>query len=133
MAFQFSTTVRNGMVNAVPTGVGSAPVLEIRTGDAPSTCAAASTGTLLASINLPSTWMVAAANGEAVLDGTWQTLLADGTGTAGHFRIFQGATCHVQGSATITEGGGDMTLDSASITAGQLVSVTAFTLVAGGA
>jgi len=133
MAFQFSTTARNGMVNAIATAGGSAPVLEIRTGSAPATCADSSTGTLLASINLPSTWMAAASGGAANLAGTWQTLSASGNGTAGYFRISQGATCHVQGTATATGGGGDMTLDNAAITTGQIVSVTSFTLTGGGA
>ena len=133
MAFQFSTTARNGMVDAIVTAGGSAPVLEIRTGAVPATCAAASTGTLLASLSLPATWMAEAAGGAAILDGTWQTLSAAGTGTAGHFRIIQGATCHIQGTVTVTLGGGDMTLDSVSITAGQLVSVSGFSLTAGGA
>jgi hypothetical protein len=67
------------------------------------------------------------------LAGTWQTLSASGNGTAGYFRISQGATCHVQGTATATGGGGDMTLDNAAITTGQIVSVTSFTLTGGGA
>ena len=133
MAFQFSTTARNGMVDAIATAGGSAPVLEIRTGAVPANCAAASTGTLLASINLPATWMAEAEAGAAILDGTWQTLSAAGTGTAGYFRIIQGATCHIQGTVTATLGGGDMTLDSVSIAAAQLVSVSGFSLTAGGA
>ena len=133
MAFQFSTTARNGMVDAIATAVGAAPVLEIRTGSVPANCAAASTGTLLASLNLPSTWMATASDGAAGLVGTWQTLSASGDGTAGYFRISQGATCHVQGTATATGGGGGMTLDSAAITTGQIVSVTSFALTGGGA
>lgn len=133
MAFQFSTTARNGMVDAITTAGGSAPVLEIRTGSAPADCAAEATGTLLASMNLPSTWMAAASAGAAAKSGTWQTGSAAGSGDAGYFRIIQGATCHIQGTATVTGGGGDMTLDSATITAGQIVSVTTFTLTGGGA
>ena len=77
--------------------------------------------------------MAAASGGTKALLGTWTDSSADATGTAAHFRINQGATCHMQGTITATGGGGDMTLDSTSITAGQTVNVTAFTITAGGA
>lgn len=39
----------------------------------------------------------------------------------------------MQGTVTATGGGGDMTLDSVAITATQSVTITAFSLTAGGA
>jgi hypothetical protein len=39
----------------------------------------------------------------------------------------------IQGNVTATGGGGDMTIDNVSIAAGQQVTVTSFTLTAGGA
>jgi hypothetical protein len=60
-------------------------------------------------------------------------LLANAAGIAAHFRIKQGATCHLQGTVTATGGGGDMTLDNVTIATGQQVTITAFTLTAGGA
>ena len=93
----------------------------------------ADSGTVLATLALPSDWLSAASGGSKVISGTWQDLSADATGTAGHFRVKQGATCHIQGSITATGGGGDMTLDNTSIAVGQQVTVTAFTLTAGGA
>lgn len=77
--------------------------------------------------------MAAASNGSKALLGTWQDTSADAAGTAGHFRIKAGATCHIQGNITATGGGGDMTLDNTLIAVGQQVTVTAFTLTAGGA
>ena len=133
MAFQFSTAARNGMVNAISTAAGTAPTLEIRTGTAPATPATAATGTILATIILPTTWMNTASGGVATLTGLWQTLLADSAGTAGHFRVVQGSTTHIQGSITGTGLGGDMTLDNVVIAGGQQVTVTGFTLTAGGA
>ena len=82
---------------------------------------------------MPSDWAAAAASGSKTILGTWQDTSADAAGTAGHFRIKQGATCHMQGSITATGGGGDMTVDNTSIAAGQQVTVSAFTLNAGGA
>lgn len=133
MAFQFSTAARNAAIDAVETATGTGPTLEIRSGSTPATCATADSGTVLATLALPSDWLAAASGGSKVISGTWQDLSADATGTAGHFRVKQGATCHIQGSITATGGGGDMTLDNTSIAVGQQVTVTAFTLTAGGA
>jgi hypothetical protein len=133
MAFQFSVAARNAALDAIETAAGTAPVLTIRTGSAPADCATANSGTVLVTINLPSDWLGAASGGAKTLLGTWQDTAADATGTAAHFRINQGATCHLQGTVTATGGGGDMTLDNVTIATGQQVTITAFTLTAGGA
>ena len=133
MAFQFSTNTRNAWLDAIETTIGASPTLELRSGAAPANCAAADSGTLLASMALPADWMAAAAAGAKALSGTWQDTAADAAGTVGHFRIKQGATCHIQGSVTATAGGGDMTLDNPVLAVGQQVTITGFTLNAGGA
>ena len=78
--------------------------------------AADAAGTTLATMTLPSDWLAAASGGSKAISGTWQDASADATGTATHFRIYQGATCHFQGSVTSTGGGGDMTVDQAAQT-----------------
>jgi hypothetical protein len=135
MALQLSVAVRNARLDAIETAIGTSPIMRIRTGSVPASCAAADAGTVLASLTLPSDWMAAASSGSKSLSGTWQDLLADASGTAAHFRIYDsgGSTCHLQGTVTVTGGGGDLTLSSASISAGQAVTVTAFTLTEGGA
>jgi len=133
MPFQFSVGARNASIDATETHIGTGPTLEIRSGTVPANCAAADAGTLLASMALPSDWLAAASSGAKTLLGTWQDLSADAAGTAGHFRVKAGATCHIQGTVTATGGGGDMTLDNTSIGLGQQVTVTSFTLTAGGA
>lgn len=133
MAFQFSTATRNAALDAIESTIGAAPVLEIRSGTVPANAAAADSGTLLASMTLPSDWLAAAASGQKTLLGTWQDTAADAAGTAGHFRIKVGATCHIQGTVTATGGGGDMTLDNNVLATGQQVTITAFTITAGGA
>lgn len=133
MAFQFSTAARNAALDAMETAIGVSPSLEIRTGAAPASCAAADSGVVLATLALPADWMAAAANGAKALAGVWQDMAADASGTAAHFRVKAGATCHIQGSVTATGGGGDLTLDNPVIAAGQQVNVTAFTITAGGA
>ena len=130
MAIQLSTPVRNARLDAIETAIGPSPILRIRTGSVPANNAAADSGTVLSTMTLPSDWMAAAASGSKALLGTWQDSSADATGTAAHFRIYEstGTTCHMQGTVTASGGGGDMTITSTSITAGQLVSVLTFTL-----
>jgi len=133
MAFQFSVAARNAALDAIETAAGTAPTLSIRTGSVPANCAAARSGTALATLALPSDWLTAASSGSKALSGTWQDVAADAAGTAGHFSIDQGATCHIQGTVTATGGGGDMTMDNTSLATGQQVTITAFNLTAGGA
>lgn len=133
MAFQFSTAARNASLDAIETAIGASPVLELRSGPAPASCAAADAGTLLASMALPADFMAAASGGSKGLAGSWSDPSADVAGTVGHFRIKQGATCHIQGSVTADGGGGDMEIDNPVLAVGQQVSVTSFTITAGGA
>lgn len=135
MPFQFSTAARNASLDAIETAIGASPILRIRTGAAPGNCAAARTGTILATMTLPADFMAAASGGSKGLSGTWQADDADAAGTAGHFEIMDatGTTCHIQGSITATGGGGDMEIQNTSIAMGQQINVTAFTITAGGA
>jgi hypothetical protein len=135
MALQYSVAVRNAKLDAVETTVGTSAVLKIRTGAAPANVATADSGTVLATLSLPSDWMAAASSGTKALSGSWADASADATGTAAHFRIYasDGTTAHIQGTVTATGGGGDMTLDNTSIASGQSVTVTSFTLTAGNA
>lgn len=135
MALQYSVAVRNAKLDAVETTIGTAAVLKIRTGAAPANCAAADSGTVLASCTLPSDWMAAAGSGTKAKSGTWEDTSADATGTAAHFRLYasDGTTCHAQGTVTATGGGGDMEVNNTSFASGQAFSVTTFTLTAGNA
>jgi hypothetical protein len=136
MAIQWSTTVRNAVLDQVETTVGTSAILKIRSGAQPATCATADSGTVLASLSLPSDWMQAAASGsKAKSASAWTDASADATGTAGHFRLYasDGTTCHMQGTVTVTGGGGDLTLDSTNITISNAITITGFTLTAPGA
>lgn len=131
MAVQLSTAVRNARLDAIETTVGTAAVLKIFTGAQPANCAAANSGTELASMTLATDWMNAAASGQKTLLGTWQDASANNPGTAAHFRIYasDGTTCHMQGS--VGQGSGDLSLDNTTIAAGQNITITAFTLTDG--
>lgn len=135
MTFQLSTATRNAALDQIETTIGVTPILKLRTGAAPATCATADSGTVVATMTLPSDWLAAASAGSKALSGTWQDASADAAGTAAHFRIYDstGTTCHIQGTVTISGGGGDMTLDNNVLAAGQQVTITAFTLSIGGA
>jgi hypothetical protein len=135
MVVQLSTTVRNARLDAIETAIGTSAVLKIRTGAAPANCGTADSGTVLATLSLPSDWMAAASSGSKAKSGTWEDTSADNAGTAAHFRVYasDGTTCHLQGTVTATGGGGDMTLDNVSIGAGQAVTITGFTLTDGNA
>lgn len=135
MALQLSTTVRNARLDTIESTISTAPILTIRTGAAPADCATANSGTVLATLTLPSDWMAAAASGSKAKAGTWQDTSADATGTAAHFRIHDSSatTCHIQGTVTATGGGGDMTVDNTSFASGQSFTINTFTLTDGNA
>jgi hypothetical protein len=135
MTMQYSVTVRNAKLDAVESTIGVSAVLRIISGSMPATCATTQTGTVVATCTLPSDWMNAASGGTKTLLGSWGDASADATGTAGYFRFLDSSatTCHIQGTVTLTGGGGDMTVDNTSFTAGQAFSVTSFTLTAGNA
>ena len=133
MALQYGITVKNARLDAIETTIGTSPILKIRSGSVPATPATADSGTVLATLTLPSDWMGAASAGAKAMSGTWQDTSADNTGTAAHFRIYDsgGTTCHIQGTVTATGGGGDMTVDNTSFASGQSFSVTSFTITSG--
>lgn len=133
MAVKFSVAVRNARLDAIETAIGVSAVLKIRTGAAPAAITDADSGTVLATVSLPSDWLAAAAAGSKAKSGTWEDTSADATGTAAHFRVYatDGTTQHIQGTVTATAGGGDMTVDNVSFAAGQAFSVTTFTFTDG--
>ena len=135
MAIKMSASVRNAMLDAIETAIGTSAVVKIRTGSPPTNIADADSGTVLATLTLDSDWMAAASSGSKAKAGTWSDTSADNTGTAGHFRLYasDGTTQHIQGTITATSGGGDMELDNTSINSGQAVTITTFTLTAGNA
>lgn len=135
MAVKMSVTVRNARLDAIETAIGTAAVLKIRTGAPPTNITDADSGTVVATLSLPSDWMAAASSGSKAKSGTWQDASADATGTAGHFRIYasDGTTQHMQGTVTAGGGGGDMTVDNTSFASGQSFTVNTFTITDGNA
>lgn len=138
MAINISTALRNQIVNGITNGAAGinfdSGTLEIRTGAAPGPDAAA-TGTVLATITLPADAFGAASSGSAAKSGTWEDASADAGGTAGYFRIIQSGDANgATGSTderiegTCGSGSGDLDLDNTSISAGQTVTISTFTV-----
>lgn len=132
MTLQLSTTARNNRLDSIETTIGTDADLLIYSGSAPANCAASATGTLLATMALPSDSFAAASGGSKAKSGTWSTTGAAGAGSgtdAGYFRIVDGGgACHVQGSVGETAGTEDLLLDNANIATGQTITISGFTL-----
>lgn len=132
MPIQLNVATRNARLDTIESTNGTSCALEIRSGTVPATCATASSGTILATINLPSDWLAAATSGTKAIAGSWTDASADNSGTAAHFRIYNsqatkdGTTCFMQGN--VAASGSDMNVDSVTFTAAQSFTVTAFTL-----
>ncbi len=135
MALQFSTSFRNAAIDQLPVVAGSSEVVKIFTGSPPANCAAADAGILLLEFDLPVTSWIAASGGSKTLSSLPRTVDAVGGGIAGYFRLYNtgAVTCHVQGTVTLTGGGGDMTVDNSSVTLSQTCLITSFTLTMPGA
>lgn len=131
MARQYSVSLRSAKQAAIEATVGTSPKFRIYTGSKPATCADAATGTMLVEMTLPTDW-ASVTDGVTSKVGTWSGTAGD-TGTAGYYRIWDsaGTTCHEQG--TCGAGSGDLSLDSTSITSGQTVTITGYTITEGGA
>lgn len=132
---QESVRVRNARLDAIETTIGFSAILKLRSGAAPANCAAADSGTVVATMALPADWMAAASAGAKGLLGTWQDASADNTNPGGgsmHWRIYDsgGSTCDLQGTVTVTGGGGEIELQNLSINAGQAIAISAFNLSA---
>jgi hypothetical protein len=135
MAVQTSVAVANAEAQARETTIGASPRLRLRTGAVPANCAAARSGTVLATIVLPSDWATVSGGVLSKL-GTW-SVSASASGTAGHWELMDSTltTCHEQGTVTGTDPGtGDLVLsqESAAIVSGQTVTIDTWTRTYGG-
>jgi hypothetical protein len=129
MTIQFAQTTAHAMLDAIETDIGASPILYLRSGAQPATCATADSGTLIATIAMAADAFANAASWAKAIAATISDLSADNAGTLGHWRIkTSGGTTKLQGSITATGGGGDMTVDNTNVTAGQQIDVTSFAI-----
>ncbi len=137
MAFQIKIECGNARLDAIETYGSTSCAMKIFTGAQPSDCTQANSGTDLCTINLPSDWMNGASARSKTKLGTWSGTASAGAGaTPGHWRIYNsqatmdGSTCFLQSSAGV--GSGDLSFDG-TITSGQTVTISTFTLTDGNA
>lgn len=129
MTIQFAQSTAHAMLDAIETDIGGSPVLYLRSGAQPANCAAADSGTLIATIAMAADAFSNAASWAKAIGATISDTSADNAGTLGHWRIkTSGGTVKLQGSITATGGGGDMTVDNTSVAAGQQIDVTSFAI-----
>lgn len=133
MTIGMSTTLRNARADAITTAAGNGALLRIYNGSQPSTGGA--TTTLLAELTCGTPFAAGASSGVLTLGSITQDAAANATGTASWFRIVKsdGTTHVMDGTVTATGGGGDLQLITTSITSGQPVQVTSFTITEGNA
>ena len=131
---QYAVGIQNARLDAVEAWLGAGAILKLRTGAAPSGgVAAADSGTVVATLQLPSDWMQDAANGVKAKNGNWEDPVADADGTIGHYRFYKadGTTCGIQGPVSLNGAGGEFQVDNTTVKAGQDVLITAFTITSG--
>lgn len=127
MTLRLRASMRTAMAAAIETDVGTSPKLELRTGAPPTNLTDADTGTLLATINLPSDWASQSAGVLTAL-GVPLSATAVAAGTVGHARFKTNAGVIAEdGTVTATGGGGDWTIDNTVIANGQTVNLTGWT------
>ena len=127
MTHQYSVTLRNNQVAQIQSTIGASGTLKVFSGAEPANCAAADPTGLLATIVLPASFLTSS-GGVTTIAGTW-SVAASATGTAQSYRMYDGSSvCHAQGNVTT-----DLVLNNTSITTGQTVTVTQYSVTAGNA
>lgn len=131
---QFSVRLRNNRGNAIKATTGASPILQVRTGPPPANCAAANSGTLLASIPLAANWILDFVSGVGTLPGPISaTAVASGDlSVNGHYRIWDAAlaNCDVQGTCTGPSAviPGELLSTTDSIVAGGIVTINSYSV-----
>lgn len=135
MSLTFSATLRSDRADAITAAIGSGAKIRIYSGTRPVHVSDAITGTLLAEATGGTPFAPSASSGVLTANPVTGDSAADASGTATHFRIFKsdGTTAVLDGSVTATGGGGDMTMPSTTITAGEPVAVSSIIITEAGA
>lgn len=127
---QFGTSLRNHLVDQFAAHVGASPKLRFLTGSMPASPATAQSGTLIAPLTLPSTWLNAASNGQATKAGTWSgTSVA--TGEIGYARLLNSAESVVHWQGTVSAAFA-LTTSASTAANGNVLTFTSTTGVAVG-
>jgi len=132
MAIQLSAAVRQSMIATYIATVSTTPKLNFYSGTKPTATTSAATGTTLATLTLPSTWVTSAAGVTTIASGPW-TGTGISAGTIGYFRLNDSANTTVIEQGDVAVGSGDINLDNNVIAVGQTISISTWTRTQGGA
>ena len=127
MAVKMAVATIQAMLDAYETNIGTSPVLKLRTGSPPASCATADSGTVLATYNMVADFMANAAAGGTKAWNAVTAVNSTATGTIGHYRLYKsdGTTCVDQG--TVGTSGADMIIDNATISSvGQPINLNSW-------
>lgn len=128
MTLGMVAAVRNAMLDAITTQIGTSGKVRIYSGTQPATGGTATT--LLAELPLSATAAAAASGGVLTFNAITNDSSADATGTASWFRILtSGNTALIDG--TVGTSGADLNLNTTSIVSGGPVAISSFTITAG--
>lgn len=125
MALTLNTTLKQIVLTAIQTTFDGG-TLTIRTG-APPGAGNTATGTVLATITLPTPSTAAPSGGTMIKAGTWEDASADASGTAAHFRLVATGGSILEGTVTVTGGGGDLTVSNVALVATESFTITSAT------
>jgi len=124
----YKESLRNTMLDAIDTAVGASGFLIIYDGTQPTTVdTALGAQTVLATLPLSATAFGAAASGVITAAAITDDSSADASGTASWGSLTTSASARIV-DFTVGTSGTDMIIDSVSITAGQVVSVSSFVI-----
>ncbi|MGW6790042.1 hypothetical protein [Streptomyces chartreusis] len=131
---QLATATVNAMADAVDAlinGGSAAGTIKVYSGSQPANANASITGTLLATFTLDNPAFGAASGGVITLGAVPLTTTGAAAGTATHFRCASGGTGGVgtvwDGQVTATGGGGELQLNTTTISVGVSVEITSGT------
>lgn len=129
MAYRLSTNARNkacdGIVDAID--VGGAGTIRIRTSTQETNVGDADGGTLLGTLTFSATAFGSSSTGTATAAAITSDSSADASGTAGHFRIYDGSAA-IHSDGTCGQGSGDLSFDNSVIVSGGVIAISSFTV-----
>jgi len=121
MTIRRTDALRNALMTSLNTERGTSAEVQVRSGVNAGT---GGQGTLLAeATGNASAWGVAS-NGVLTANAITEDSSADATGTAGHYQLNTSGSVFLESG--LINGGDGVTIDNASITAGQTVQVTSW-------
>ena len=129
MTYRLSTAARNAACDAIVDliDVGGAGTIRIRTGSQPSNVGDADTGTLLGTLTFSATAFGSSSTGTATAASITSDTSADASGTAAHFRIYNGSAA-IHSDGTCGTSGADMNFDNNIIVSGGAIAVSSMTI-----